>query len=43
MIMFDGNWLGFFSDTTSLVLFLLTIAALLIPLLQRLRFRSDAT
>ena len=43
MIMFDGNWLGYFSDTTSLVLFLLTIAALLIPLLQRLRIRGDAT
>ncbi len=37
MIMFDGNWLLIFSDTTSLVLFLLTLAALSIPLLQRIR------
>lgn len=37
MIMFDGNWLGFFSDTTSLILFLLTVVALSVPLLQRLR------
>jgi putative tricarboxylic transport membrane protein len=41
MIMFDGKWAGFFSDTTSLILFLMTLTALGIPLLQRLR-RSRA-
>ncbi|MGK0298899.1 MAG: putative tricarboxylic transport membrane protein [Gammaproteobacteria bacterium] len=36
MIMFEGNWTGFFSDNTALVLFLCSIFALCIPLLQAL-------
>lgn len=39
MIMFEGDWRQFFNDTTSLVLFLLTLVALLIPLVKALRAR----
>jgi len=37
MIMFQGQWSGFFTDKTALILFLLSVFALSVPLLQ-LRF-----
>jgi putative tricarboxylic transport membrane protein len=37
MIMFDGNWLRFFGDPTSMILFALTLVALCIPFLQWFR------
>jgi len=40
MIMFEGDWLRFFSEKTSLVLFVLTLLALSIPLLNRFRARG---
>jgi len=42
MIMFEGDWLRFFSDTTTLVLFFLTLFALSIPLLRFMRTRKAA-
>lgn len=42
MIMFEGNWTGFFSDNTSLVLFLCSIVALSIPLVQAIRNRRKS-
>jgi len=42
MIMFRGDWTRFFRDNTSLVLFLLSVFALSIPLLHRLRRRWRA-
>ncbi|MDH3532802.1 MAG: tripartite tricarboxylate transporter permease [Gammaproteobacteria bacterium] len=42
MIMFEGNWLRFFGDTTTLVLFFLTLFALSIPLLKFMRTRRAA-
>jgi len=40
MLMFRGNWLGFFTDTTSLILFLLSVSALSIPFFQFLYRRK---
>lgn len=37
MIMFQGDWTGFFSDKTALVLFLFSLVALSIPLIQAIR------
>jgi putative tricarboxylic transport membrane protein len=42
MIMFQGDWTGFFRDNTSLVLFLCSVLALSIPLIQNLRGRTGA-
>lgn len=39
MIMFEGDWMRFFSDTTSLVLFVMTLIAVTIPLLKFLKSR----
>ena len=39
MIMFEGDWLQFFKDTTTLVLFFLTLLALSIPLVKLVRTR----
>jgi putative tricarboxylic transport membrane protein len=41
MIMFEGDWRLFFGDTTTLVLFLLTLCALLIPIVNRVRTRRS--
>ncbi|NCF51597.1 tricarboxylic transporter [Gammaproteobacteria bacterium] len=41
MIMFEGDWRRFFGDTTTLVLFLLTLCALLIPIVNRVRTRRS--
>jgi putative tricarboxylic transport membrane protein len=41
MIMFQGDWTGFFRDNTALVLFLCSVAALSIPLFQSLRKRRS--
>lgn len=41
MIMFRGDWLKFLSDTTTTVLFSLTLLALLIPLIQYIRGRRQ--
>jgi hypothetical protein len=35
MIMFRGDWLRFFSDSTTLVLFCLSLITLSIPVMQR--------
>lgn len=35
MIMFEGDWLGFLRDPTTLVLLVLTLVALAVPLLRR--------
>jgi hypothetical protein len=40
--MFEGDWLRFFSDTTSLVLFALTLLAVCIPLWKFLKARWAA-
>jgi putative tricarboxylic transport membrane protein len=37
MIMFEGKWSGFFSDNTSLVLFIFSVIALSVPLIQAIR------
>lgn len=42
MIMFEGDWMRFFSDTTSLVLFMLTLLAVAFPLLKFLKARWAA-
>jgi len=39
MIMFRGDWLKFFGDTTTVVLFALSILVLLIPLIRFVRSR----
>ena len=36
MIMFEGNWTGFFQNNTALVLFLCSVIALCVPLIQTL-------
>lgn len=41
MIMFEGDWLKFFSETTTLVLFALTLFALSIPFVKFLRKRRS--
>ena len=41
MIMFAGDWLQFFKDTTTLVLFFLTLLALLIPLAKLVKTRRS--
>jgi len=46
MIMFEGDWTGFFSDNTALVLFFCSVVALCIPLIQKLskkRHHADGT
>lgn len=43
MIMFEGDWLRFFSDTTTLVLFLLSLFALSVPLANFIRARRSST
>jgi putative tricarboxylic transport membrane protein len=43
MIMFQGDWSGFFRDNTSLVLFLCSVVALSIPMLQYLRNKGKAS
>ncbi len=40
MLMFEGDWTGFFRDKTTLVIFLVTLAALSIPLVQAIRKRK---
>ena len=42
MTMFEGDWTGFFTNRTSLILFLLTVVALAVPAVQRLRARGGA-
>jgi putative tricarboxylic transport membrane protein len=42
MIMFRGDWLKIFSDTTTVVLFMLSLLVLLIPLIQSVRKRRGA-
>jgi len=42
MLMFEGDWTGFFRDTTTLVLFLITLAALSFPIIQAMRKSRDA-
>lgn len=37
MLMFEGDWTGFFRDTTTLILFLITLAALSFPIIQAIR------
>ncbi len=37
MIMFEGDWSGFFRDKTALVLFLFSVVALSIPMIQAFR------
>lgn len=37
MIMFDGDWSGFFRDNTALTLFLFSVLALSVPLIQQIR------
>ena len=39
MLMFRGDWTGFFRDTTSLVIFVCIAVALVIPVVSRLRRR----
>jgi len=39
MLMFRGNWTGFFTNMTSLVLFVMTMIALAIPFIQAIRKR----
>jgi putative tricarboxylic transport membrane protein len=41
MIMFEGNWQLFFADRTTLILFLLTLCALLIPAASFIRSRRS--
>ena len=43
MLMFEGDWTGFFRDKTTLVIFLFTLAALSIPLVQAIRKRKGAS
>lgn len=43
MIMFEGNWLRMFGDTTTAILFGLTLVALSIPLLRFLRARRSTS
>jgi putative tricarboxylic transport membrane protein len=37
MLMFDGDWTGFFRDNTAFVLFLITLTALFVPAVQAIR------
>ena len=41
MIMFRGDWLAFFKDTPTLVLFLLSLLALLVPVIQSIKRRRS--
>jgi putative tricarboxylic transport membrane protein len=43
IIMFRGDWTGFFRDTTTLILMVLTVCAISIPFIQMLRRRMKAT
>ncbi len=43
MIMFEGNWLRMFGDTTTAILFGLTLVALSIPLIRFLRTRRSTS
>jgi putative tricarboxylic transport membrane protein len=43
MIMFAGDWTGFFRDNTSLVLFSCSLIALSIPLIQAIRKKGKAS
>lgn len=42
MIMFQGDWTGFFRDNTALVLFLFSLVALSIPMIQAIRRKRSS-
>ena len=41
MIMFDGDWSGFFRDNTALTLFMCSVLALCVPLIQVIRKKKS--